>query len=198
MVYISISASYMLKEMPYYNDLIRRCQEGDSIAFEKLYKIYRLDVYRNLYRILGPNFEIEDIIQEVFFQVFKSIRSFRGRSKFSTWLYRLTVNIALQELRKNRKRPLPNSESHISSLAANPNTSPLNVLEEKELQSIVYRILEKLPPKKRIVFIMHEIQGIPAAEIAKIVRAPLFTVRTRLFYARKEFYQLFAKERKKE
>src|SRR6516164_1541436 len=85
-------------------DLIASCQRGDKEALGELYRRFRPEVTRNLYRVLGPGRgELEDVLQEVFIEAFRSIGRFRGDSKLSTWLYRVCVNVALQRLRKRKR-----------------------------------------------------------------------------------------------
>ncbi len=172
--------------------LVERCRRGDRDAFGEFYRTYRHDVARNLHRVLGPGRgDLDDVLQEVFIEVFKSIARFRGDSKISTWLYRVCVNVALQRLRKRRRL------AEVTS-AEGPELrdegTPQRSLEARERMAAVYRILDDLAPKKRVVFILHEIEGREPKEIASIVGAPVLTVRTRLHYARKEFFARAARE----
>jgi RNA polymerase sigma-70 factor (ECF subfamily) len=171
-------------------DLIARCQRGDKEALGELYRRYRPEVARNLYRVLGPGRgELEDVLQEVFIEAFRSIVRFRGDAKLSTWLYRICVNVALQRLRKRKRRAEVSDERVAESFSEQ---TPERGLAAHERLAAVYRILNQLAPKKRMVFILHEIEGREPKEIASIVEAPVLTVRTRLHYARKEFYALAA------
>jgi RNA polymerase sigma-70 factor, ECF subfamily len=167
-------------------DLIARCQRGDKEALGDLYRLHRAEVTRNLHRMLGPGrVDLEDVLQEVFIEVFRSIPRFRGDAKISTWLYRVCVNVALQRLRK-RKRRAEVSADEVGERATDE--TPERELDNRRRLDAVYRILDELSPKKRVVFILHEIEGREPKEIAGIVGAPVLTVRTRLHYARKEFY----------
>jgi RNA polymerase sigma-70 factor (ECF subfamily) len=167
-------------------DLVARCQKGDKDALGDLYRLYRAEVTRNLHRMLGPGRgDLEDVLQEVFIEVFRSIARFRGDAKISTWLYRVCVNVALQRLRKRKRR----AEVSADSIAERTtDETPERELDNRRRLDAVYRILDELSPKKRVVFILHEIEGREPKEIAGIVGAPVLTVRTRLHYARKEFY----------
>jgi len=171
-------------------DLVARCQSGDKDALGELYRQYRSEVARNLHRMLGPGrVDLEDVLQEVFIEVFRSIARFRGDAKISTWLYRVCVNVALQRLRK-RKRRAEVSADDVGERAPDLHgaETPERELDNRRRLDAVYRILDELSPKKRVVFILHEIEGREPKEIAGIVGAPVLTVRTRLHYARKEFY----------
>ena len=167
-------------------DLVARCQKGDKEALGELYRQYRAEVARNLHRMLGPGRgDLEDVLQEVFIEVFRSIGRFRGDAKLTTWLYRVCVNVALQRLRK-RKRRAEVSADDVGERCTDE--TPERELDNRRRLHAVYRILDELSPKKRVVFILHEIEGREPKEIAGIVGAPVLTVRTRLHYARKEFY----------
>ena len=129
------------------------------------------------------------MLQEVFIEVFRSIARFRGDAKVTTWLYRVCVNVALQRLRKRKRRAEVSSEE-VAERAPDLRAPrrPSATSTSAAASHAVYRILDELSPKKRVVFILHEIEGREPKEIAGIVGAPVLTVRTRLHYARKEFY----------
>lgn len=176
-------------------DLVQRCQRGDKDALGELYRQYRGEVARNLHRMLGPGrSEMEDVLQEVFIEVFRSIGRFRGDAKITTWLYRVCVNVALQRLRKRKRRAEVSQEDVAEAPPGDGGETPERALDARRRLHAVYRILDELSPKKRIVFILHEIEGREPKEIAGIVGAPVLTVRTRLHYARKEFYALAAQD----
>lgn len=176
-------------------ELVRRCLLGERAAFERFYRDHRRQVAGNLYRVLGDRGELDDLVQEVFVIAFRGMERFRGDSKLSTWLYRICVNVALGRLRsKSRRAPAVPYGDILEEPADENETAPDLKLERREELQRVYRALEHLAPKKRIVFVLHEIQGLDIKEIADIVQAPLVTVRTRLHYARKEFYKLIAAE----
>ena len=143
--------------------------------------------------VAGPRSDLDDIVQEVFIQVLRSIGSFQGESKFTTWLYRLTVNVTLQyvKARRNRVMPYLQVEESRDLKAASP--SPEIEAWDRERWSILSGILDTLPEKKRVVFVLHEIEGLDAGEIAGVLGIPTLTVRTRLFYARREVYDRLAR-----
>jgi RNA polymerase sigma-70 factor (ECF subfamily) len=174
--------------------LLARAATGDTAAFRQLYERHRVDVARLVFRMLGSRAEIEDVIQEVFVQVYRSLKDFRGQSKFSTWLHRVTVNVVLMHRRAARSRPFftgpPSDEGSLDNSEAQPDED----VERRERVQAFARLLNRLPDKKRIVFVLHELEGIAPTEIARIVGAPVLTVRTRLFYARRELEAMLAHE----
>jgi RNA polymerase sigma-70 factor, ECF subfamily len=173
--------------------LVRLAQRGDEFAQKELFKRHRHEVARIVARALGPDAEIEDVVQDAFIQLFRSIDGFRGDSKFSTWLYRLVTNVVRMHLRKRRVRPLI-APGIAPERAARPEASgsPESVVERSWRIRRLYQHLDRLSEKKRSVLVLHDFDGIAPVEIAEIVGAPVLTVRTRLFYARRELYAALA------
>ncbi|AKF06416.1 RNA polymerase sigma factor RpoE [Sandaracinus amylolyticus] len=175
--------------------LIERAQAGDAAAFREIFRNHRSDVSRVVFRMIGPGPEIEDVVQEVFLHVYRSLPSFRGESRFSTWLYRLAVNVSRMHLRKGRSRPrFTDVEVPEGPQDGAPHETPDVIVERQERVRTLYRLLDQLSDKKREVLVMHDFDGVPAKEIAEIVGVPVLTVRTRLFYARKELYAAMTAE----
>jgi RNA polymerase sigma-70 factor (ECF subfamily) len=174
--------------------LLARAIAGDTSAFRELYERHRHDVARLVFRMLSGRGDLEDVIQEVFFQVFRSLKDFRGQAKFSTWLHRVTVNVVLMHRRAARSRPVYVEEAPQDSVADAGTPRPDDDADRRERMRAFARLLDRLPEKKRTVFILHELEGIAPAEIAKIVGSPVLTVRTRLFYARRELEAMLADE----
>lgn len=174
--------------------LVQRAQRGEPDALQALFMRHRQDVARMVRRVLGPDADLDDVVQEVFIQVFRSIGSFQGGSRFSTWLYRVAGNVARMHIRRQQARPrLVRGE-----FWAEPHDGGDSSLHpDAELQRLrrlraLDDLLQGLSEKKRLVFVLHDLQGLPATEVAEIVGAPVLTVRTRLFYARKELYAAIA------
>jgi RNA polymerase sigma-70 factor (ECF subfamily) len=180
--------------MPEEERLIARAAAGDTAAFRQLYERHRTDVARLVYRMLGGRSDFEDVIQEVFVQVYRSLRDFRGQAKFSTWLHRVTVNVVLMHRRSARSRPVFADEPAADGSVQSDGMAPDEDAERRERVRAFGRLLTRLADKKRIVFVLHELEGIAPSEIAKIVGAPVLTVRTRLFYARRELAAMMAEE----
>jgi len=173
--------------------LVERCQRGDAEAFRVLFREHRLDVARLAQRMLGRRADLEDIVQEVFLQVHRSIRDFRHGARFSTWLYRVTVNVVLMHRRAAKSRPVFNeAPEQIAAVDHRPGADE-QVERERRVHAF-HRLLDRLSDKKRLVFVLHELEGLAPGEIAKIVGSPVLTVRTRLFYARRELLALLAEE----
>jgi RNA polymerase sigma-70 factor (ECF subfamily) len=173
--------------------LIAAAQRGEPRALRGLFERYRHDVLRIAFRVLGPSPDIEDVAQEAFVQVFRSLPSYRGSAKFSTWLYRVVTNVARMHVRHERSRPRLGGAPE-GLLEARPDTGQQP--DEEAARNVrlraLYRHLDALTEKKRTVLVLHDLEGVAASEVAQIVDAPVLTVRTRLFYARKELYAALA------
>jgi RNA polymerase sigma-70 factor, ECF subfamily len=173
--------------------LVERCQRGDEEAFRQLFRDHHADVARLAQRMLGRATELEDIVQEVFLQVHRSIRDFRHGSRFSTWLYRVTVNVVLMHRRAAKSR-IVFGEQPETLVAVDHRPFADEQLERHRRVNAFHRLLDRLSEKKRLVFVLHELEGLAPGEIAKIVGSPVLTVRTRLFYARRELLAMLAEE----
>lgn len=177
-------------------ELIARAKEGDAQAFRQLFSRHQGTVSRVVYRMIGPSPDVEDVVQDVFLNVYRSLKSFRGDSKFSTWLYRLATNVTRMHLRRGRSRPrfadvdVPETPRE----SAPPQLTPDLQVERAERVRALYRLLDGLSEKKREVLVLHDLEGVPAKQIAATLEIPVLTVRTRLFYARKDLYAALAAE----
>lgn len=175
------------------DEMVARCQRGEGEAFRQLFLRHRAEVGRLVFRMVGPRAELEDIVQEVFLQVHRSLKDFRGQSKFTTWLHRVTVNVVLMHRRAAKSRPqlVP---PHAEEAHVDPGLSPDEDVARLDRMRAFRRVIDQLAEKKRTVFVLHELEGLAPAEISKIVGAPVLTVRTRLFYARRELAEMLKNE----
>lgn len=181
-------------ETPPIDPIVQRCLDGDERAFRDLFVRHRNDVGRIVFRVMGPSPDLEDVVQEVFVHVYRSLRSFRGEAKLSTWLHRLAVNVTLMHLRRARSRPRF-ADVAVPEAPQDPDAgSPQQLAERAERVRALYRALETLTEKKRTVFVLHDLEGLAAKDVSEIVGAPVLTVRTRLFYARREVLAALARE----
>ena len=152
-----------------------------------------LSIYGLTYNMTSNREDAEDLTQEVFVKAFEALPRFKGNSSFYTWLYRIAVNKTINYRKKrNRKRALSldqfdqeiKMDDTYHELTAKG--SPLRSISLSELQEKLNEALQKLSEKHRTVVVMHDMQGIPHEEIAKVVKASVGTVRSRLFYARRQ------------
>jgi RNA polymerase sigma-70 factor (ECF subfamily) len=176
-----------MSEAPARGDVVDRVRAGDVAAFRELYAQHSRQVARQL-AFLVPRADLEDVLQDVFVEVFRSIGRFERKSAFTTWLYRVTVHVAMKARRKQTRSRL----DIVEDLPDQPDAAagPLDTSLSAERQARVETLLEQLSPKKRAVLVMHDLQGVEAARIAEVLETNVLTVRTRLFYARKELEAL--------
>ncbi len=175
------------------DEVVKRAQGGDTAAFAELFRKHRNTVAAIAYRMLGPGADLDDMVQEVFLQVHRSLPHFRGQSKFSTWLHRVAVNVVLMARRRAQSRPKYAHEDHARHEADVGPAPDRDVARGRRVEAF-RRLLDKLSEKKRAVYVLHELEGLPPGEIARIVDCQVLTVRTRLFYARRELAQLMRAE----
>jgi RNA polymerase sigma-70 factor (ECF subfamily) len=163
-------------------------QEATSeVDFDALYREQKGRVLGTVRSVLGPSDEIEDVVQLVFIEVHRSLRAFEGRAKLSTWVYRIAVNVALQHIRrKKRRRWLMLGATGDEGERLSTGGRPELRLEDRELLERVYAAADRLSEKKRTVWVLHELQGLSPSEVSEVLEIPMNTVRSRLLAARKE------------
>lgn len=159
--------------------LLEQAAKGDNEAFSKLFFTYKALVYRVVYRLLRVQEDVDDAVQQTFIEVFKSLPGYEGKSKFTTWLYRIAVNVSIQHLRKRRSDTISDFDPEIL-----PSESNKDNLEHLELQKQINAALDAIPIKKRVVVVLHDIEERTMEEIASILKIPLGTVKSRLFHGR--------------
>ena len=166
---------------------------GDTAAFDKLVNLYHSRIYTLTYQMTSNREDAEDLTQEIFVKAFEALPRFKGRSSFYTWLYRIGINKTINYRKKrNRNRPLSldameqevKQDESYHDLSSKD--SPLRNLSLSELQLKLNEAMQRLSEKQRTVVVMHDMQGMPHDEIAKVVGVSVGTIRSRLFYARRQ------------
>jgi len=165
--------------------LIQRLKQGDEEAFEQIFRRYQKRVYNVAYRMISNRETAEDMTQEVFLRVFQKIRKFKGKSSFSTWLYRLTVNLCLDHLRKRNAHPTESLED-IEEKALVYGKTPEDDVILEERREAVQRIISSLPDKLRAIIILREIEGLSYKELAEAMNCSMGRVKSLLYEARME------------
>lgn len=163
--------------------LARRCASGESAAQRQLFRDQRVRVHRNLYRILGSNRDMEDLIQDVFIEVFRSLDRFRGEARLSTWIARITMRVAMAHV--GRRRPAAQSLESVPEVAA-PEPSAQKVAEARQAAERLYRALDRVDAVHRVAFALHVIEGMPLREVADAMDASLVATKSRVWRARRE------------
>ncbi len=170
--------------------VIARCQRGDQDALKELFERYRQKVYRIAYGVVREREEALDIVQEVFIKLFHSIKQFKGKSQFYTYLYRMAMNTALDHSRRmKRASPLSQAEEQGFQPSDDSEKRPDRIFDRKELEERLRQAINRLSPDQRAVLIFREVEGLSYQEIAEAVGCSLGTVMSRLHYGRKRIQE---------
>ncbi|HNQ45930.1 MAG TPA: sigma-70 family RNA polymerase sigma factor [Syntrophorhabdus sp.] len=194
---ISLSKRESDRNKPQQNDdnhHVSMCQKGDVNAFQVLVERYQKKMLNMAYRMTGDYEEACEITQEAFLSAFKAIRKFRGEASFATWLTRITLNQARNQLKKTRyishhegvpiDAPVDTKANQVYDSPASQEETALEQLERKELQSEVQKCIDTLPDEFREVLVLRDIQEFSYDEIRDILGVPEGTIKSRLFRAR--------------
>jgi RNA polymerase sigma-70 factor, ECF subfamily len=174
--------------------LLRRCMSNDPDAYNKLFAQYHQRILNIAYRILGEESLAEDALQETLLNIYRGISSFRGDSKVSTWISRITINVCLAILRKSKGRQYSElDDEFMADLKAEstPFVDPMVYASLEELRSLVREAFNRMSEKQGVVVRLHDMEGNTIQEIAKIIGCPAGTVKSRLFYGRQEFKAIY-------
>ncbi|MBU0709237.1 MAG: sigma-70 family RNA polymerase sigma factor [Candidatus Omnitrophica bacterium] len=165
-------------------DVLIRAAEGEMRAFEEVYKATSSFVYNVALRVSQNSADAEEITQDVFMKIYRNLKKFRFRSAFKTWVYRITVNTAINHYRKSRKeeKDRVDYETISGTLAGNSSSADEAIRDDNEQR--LKALLDKLKPKYKICLILREIERLSYEEIAVILNIPINTVRSRLKRAR--------------
>jgi RNA polymerase sigma-70 factor, ECF subfamily len=174
-------------------ELVARSAKGERWAMTELYQRHVDAVFRRLTHLLGPDSEREDLIQHIFADVFRTIGSFRGEAKFSSFLGRVTTNVAYDRLKKRTREGYRQSDELLEH-AVSPLPSPESIVFRKEQIKNVWSALDRLTPKKRIAFLLRVVEGLSLEEIAEQVRAKPPAVAQRIIHAQRELFDLLKRE----
>jgi len=162
-------------------ELVRSCRAGDRVAWRGLYDRYAPLVHRFSAALGVPPDECEDASQDIFIAVYRSLHHFRGEAQLSTWIYRIAARHAIRLGRRRRTR----ENMRLTMLKEKPPISA-DPSERSVQVATLDRMLAKLPPKKRTVLVLFEIEGLSAKEISDVIGCPENTVWSRLHHARAE------------
>jgi RNA polymerase sigma-70 factor (ECF subfamily) len=179
--------------------LVERSREGDTTAFDTLVLKFTPRLYATVYNMTANREDTADLLQEIFARAYRSLKRFRGDSGFHTWVHRIAVNTTLNFLKSHkRRRPMsldemdPAIECDKEYLELTAASDPVREAGLNELQQHLNAALQKLPESHRAVVVMFDIQGMPHAEIARIMGLSEGTVRSRLFYAHRQLQAILS------
>jgi len=170
--------------------LVERLKSGDESAFKYMVTTWQAMVYNTSLGIVQKEEDAEDIAQEVFVQVFQSVGSFKGESKFSTWLYRITITKSLDHERKKKRKK---RFAFISSIFGEENQEDLQVpdfnhpgvvMDKKEDAAILFRAIATLPENQRIAFTLHKVESLSYQEVCEVMQTSISSVESLMHRAR--------------
>jgi RNA polymerase sigma-70 factor (ECF subfamily) len=171
--------------------LAARCAAGERDAQRTLFREYRERVHATLYRIMGSNRDIEDLVQEAFLQVFRSIHGYRGEARLATWISRITTRVAYAFLA--RRGPASVALEAVPDPPAEEPGAEQRALAREAMRR-VYDVLDRLDAKHRIAFSLHVIDGQPIRDVADLMESSVTATKTRIWRARKELDKRAAKD----
>jgi RNA polymerase sigma-70 factor (ECF subfamily) len=167
-------------------DLVTRATAGDVDSFNQLVTRWERPVYALAYRTLGREEDARDVVQEAFLRAFRGLKGFKGQAKFSSWLYRITLNLCRDWIRRERRAPIvqvPEGTDPVD--LADERMAPTESVEElvarREMSSAVSKAMAELPEEQRTAIMLKEYHGLTFQEIAEMLDCPLSTVKTRLY-----------------
>jgi RNA polymerase sigma-70 factor (ECF subfamily) len=164
-------------------DLIQRTARSDEQAFEELVAKYERAVFNTIYRYIGTYDDVEDIAQEVFLRVWRHAGKFKGRSKFSTWLYRITVNRCLSYRSKHRQAPVSLDGMVEKGTVPDSLQTHTDTAQRERVQTI-HKTVDELPERQRIALVLSQYEGLSYKEIAATMKVSVGSVESLLFRAR--------------
>ncbi len=166
-------------------ELVARSMDGDVDSFNQLIRRWERPIYALAYRTLGREDDARDVCQETFLRAYRAINGFKGQAKFSSWLYRIALNLCRDWMRRQRRTPVVQmpEDVDISELAAahGPSESIETLVGRREIGRAVAAAMAKLPEEQRTAILLKEYHGLTFQEIAEMQGCPLSTVKTRLY-----------------
>lgn len=179
--------------------LVASAQRGEASAFDVLVERYKQRLYATVYHMTGNHEDANDLVQDAFIKAYKSLQSFKGQSSFYTWIYRIAINRTINFLKRRKDRghlSLNNVQSDVETdpdyVELMSHVTPRREVGLNELQEKLNEALQKLSEEHRAVVIMHDVQGMTHADIAKATGCSEGTVRSRLYYARQQLQGLLS------
>ena len=166
-------------------ELVARSIRGDAESFNQLILRWERPIYALAYRTLGREEDARDICQETFLRAFRALPGFRGQAKFSSWLYRIALNLCRDWMRRERRAPIAQPPEDVDLMelaaAAEPSESIEDLIARRDLSRAVERVMATLPEEQRTAIVLKEYHGLTFQEIADLIGCPLSTVKTRLY-----------------
>jgi RNA polymerase sigma-70 factor (ECF subfamily) len=166
-------------------ELVARSMGGDLDSFNQLVLRWERPIYALAYRVIGREEDARDVCQETFLRAFRALSGFKGQAKFSSWLYRITLNLCRDWIRRERRQPLAQTPEGVDLVELAGEAEDTESIEElvarKEIGAAVAKAMALLPEEQRTAIVLKEYHGLTFQEIADMLDCPLSTVKTRLY-----------------
>lgn len=170
-------------------ELIRRAKNGEKSAFEEIIGLYEKKVFSTIYYMVKNEHEVEDIAQEVFVKIYKNLKNFKEESSLYTWIYRITINVCIDEIKKKKNvvyidEKLQTDEGEVEFQLEDESKGPDELAEDEELKRKLTECIRKLPVDQSTMIILRDIKGFTYMEIAEMTKTNLGTVKSKINRAR--------------
>lgn len=166
-------------------ELVARSMSGDAESFNQLILRWERPIYALAYRVIGRDEDARDVVQETFLRAFRALPGFKGQAKFSSWLYRIALNLCRDWIRRRRRTPIVEAPEGIDIIELASEKGPVESIEDlvarREMSRVVAEGMQKLPEEQRTAIVLKEYHGLTFQEIAELQGCPLSTVKTRLY-----------------
>ena len=166
-------------------ELVARSISGDVESFNQLVLRWERPIYALAYRVIGREEEARDVVQETFLRAFRGIKNFRGQAKFSSWVYRIALNLCRDWIRRERRAPIQAAPEGIDLVELAAEQGPVESIEtlvaRNDMSAAVAEAMALLPDEQRTAIVLKEYHGMTFQEIADLQGCPLSTVKTRLY-----------------
>ncbi|MEP6995926.1 MAG: sigma-70 family RNA polymerase sigma factor [Acidobacteriota bacterium] len=166
-------------------ELVARSMGGDTDSFNQLVLRWERPIYALAYRVIGREEDARDVAQETFLRAFRALKGFKGQAKFSSWLYRIALNLCRDWMRRERRAPVMQAPEGVDIIELAGESTPSESIEDlvsrHELGRAVAQAMSGLPEEQRTAIILKEYHGLTFQEIADLLDCPLSTVKTRLY-----------------
>jgi RNA polymerase sigma-70 factor (ECF subfamily) len=166
-------------------ELVARSQGGDLESFNELIVRWERPIYALAYRVIGREEDARDVCQDTFLRAYRALPGFKGQAKFSSWLYRIALNLCRDWIRRQRRAPVSQMPEDVDVTELAAETEPTESIEDlvarRELSAIVEHAMAGLSEEQRTAIVLKEYHGMTFQEIADLQGCPLSTVKTRLY-----------------
>jgi RNA polymerase sigma-70 factor, ECF subfamily len=166
-------------------ELVARSMDGDVDSFNQLVLRWERPIYALAYRVIGRDEDARDVAQETFLRAFRALPGFKGQAKFSSWLYRIALNLCRDWIRRKKRTPVVDMPEGVDVAELAAEQGPVESIEDlvarQEMSRIVAEGMKLLPDEQRTAIVLKEYHGLTFQEIANLQGCPLSTVKTRLY-----------------